>query len=214
MILFHCNWPLNCISSWQVKGQIITGATPSEMVSFIDLPTTLWSRSMGDPRKPGGDGKWSERLRGRYVWPFSISMPPTVSVPQIGGQNEVFRLPQTFFERHTRAQIQYEVVVRFTRTKLRSDHRYSSEFLFPSYSEYSLLPGHRLSTTLNYIPLTRPSSPSRLRQLAYQQNTALLGPDSDPEGWHTFPVVRTRGKLASSSRSVDAKCTVRFALIL
>ncbi|KAJ7126827.1 hypothetical protein C8R44DRAFT_106057 [Mycena epipterygia] len=61
------------------------------------------------------------------------------------------------------------------------------------------------------MPFTRPSPPSRLRQLAYQQNTALLGPDSDPEGWHTLPFVRTRGKLASTSRPVDAKCTLSLA---
>ncbi|KAJ6531971.1 hypothetical protein B0H19DRAFT_1242118 [Mycena capillaripes] len=175
-----------------VKGQVITGATPSEMVTFIDVPTTLWSRSMGDPRNPGREGtgnKWSEKLKGKYVWPFSISLPQTVSLP-FAGREETFRLPQTFFERHTRGQIEYEVAVRFTRTKLRSDHR--------------------LSTTINYTTLSRPGPPSRLRQLAYQQHTALLGPDSDPDGWHTLPPVRTRGKLLGASRSVDATC--RFSL--
>lgn len=67
----------------------------------------------------------------------------------------------------------------------------------------------RLSTTLNYMPLSRPSPPSRLRQLAYMQHTALLGPDSDPEGWRSSPSSRTRGKLLSASRSVEAKCRVR-----
>ncbi|KAJ6576648.1 hypothetical protein DFH09DRAFT_1361547 [Mycena vulgaris] len=175
-----------------VKGQIITGATAREMVAFIDLPITLWSRSMGDPRQPGSNrnNKWNEKLRGKYVWPFSISMPRTVSLP-FCGRDEVFRLPQTFFERHTRARIEYEVSVRFTRPKLRSDHR--------------------LTATLNYMSLSRPSSPSRLRQLAYQQHTALLGPDSDPEGWRTLPSVRTRGKLTSTSRSVDANCKLSLA---
>ncbi|KAJ7170803.1 hypothetical protein C8R43DRAFT_944646 [Mycena crocata] len=174
-----------------IKGRIITGATPSEMVCFLDLPTTLWSRSMGNPRNPGGE-KWSEKLSGKYVWPFSISMPPTVSLSSGRRElEEVFRLPQTFFERHTRAQVEYEVAVRFTRTKLRSDYR--------------------LSTTVNYVPLIRPSPPSRLRQLAYQQHTALLGPDSDPEGWFTLPAVRTRGRLSSTSHSVDAKCRLSLA---
>ncbi|KAJ7707529.1 hypothetical protein B0H17DRAFT_520623 [Mycena rosella] len=181
---------------FSIKGQITTGATPSEMMSFIDLSTTLWSRSMGDPRQPG-DGntaqhKWNQRLKGKYVWPFSISLPPTVCIPgAFGGQDEVFRLPQTFFERHTRAQIEYEVVVRFTRTKLRSDHR--------------------LSTTLNYMPLSAPGPPSRLRQLAYQQHTALLGPDSDPDGWRTLPFIQARGKLTSTSRPVDARCRLSLA---
>ncbi|KAJ7761954.1 hypothetical protein DFH07DRAFT_814637, partial [Mycena maculata] len=160
------------------------------MVSFIDLPVTLWSRSMGDPRNPDGN-KWIEKLQGKYTWPFSIPLPPTVSLPGVGGRDEVFRLPPTFFERHTRAHVEYDIIVRFTRAKLRSDHR--------------------LSTTLNYMPLSRPGPPSRLRQLAYQQHTALLGPDSDPEGWHTLPFAKTRGKLAGASRSVEAKCKLSLA---
>ncbi|KAJ6513063.1 hypothetical protein C8R45DRAFT_1088145 [Mycena sanguinolenta] len=174
-----------------IKGQIITGALPSEMVTFIDLPTTLWSRSMGDPRNPtNGGNKWSEKLKGKYVWPFSISLPPTVSVPYLG-RNEVFRLPETFFERHTRGQIEYEIAVRFTRAKLRSDHK--------------------LSTTFSYRPLSRPGPPSGLRQLAYSQHTALLGPDSDSEGWQTSASVKTRGKLSSSSRPVDVMCRLSLA---
>ncbi|KAF8206243.1 hypothetical protein K438DRAFT_1756332 [Mycena galopus ATCC 62051] len=173
-----------------IRGQIITGATPSEMVTFIDLPMTLWSRSMGDPRNPGAGGdKWSEKLKGTYVWPFSISLPPTVSLP-FAGRDQVFRLPETFFERHTRGQIEYEVAVRFTRAKLRSDHK--------------------LSTTLMYIPLFRPGPPSRLRQLAYLQHTALLGPDSDVEGWSSSSI-RARGKLLNSSRSVEVSCRLSLA---
>ncbi|KAJ7678978.1 hypothetical protein DFH06DRAFT_502634 [Mycena polygramma] len=163
------------------------------MVTFIHLSNTLWSRSMGDPRNPGSDGngsKWSEKLKGKYVWPFSITLPQTVSM-SFGGRDEEFRLPQTFFERHTRGQIEYEVAVRFTRAKLRSDHR--------------------LSTTLNYMPRSRPSPPSRLRQLSYRQHTALLGPDADPDGWHTLPSVKTRGRLLSASRSVDAACRLSLA---
>ncbi|KAF7374744.1 hypothetical protein MSAN_00359900 [Mycena sanguinolenta] len=175
-----------------IKGQIITGALPSEMVTFVDLPTTLWSRSMGDPRNPTNDGnKWSQKLKGKYIWPFSISLPPTVSLPYFG-RNEVFhRLPESFFERHTRGQIEYEIAVRFTRPKLRTDHK--------------------LSTTFNYLPLFKPGPPSGLRQLAYSQHTALLGPDSDTEGWQSSPSVKTRGKLSSSSRSVDATCTLSLA---
>ncbi|KAJ7285160.1 hypothetical protein C8J57DRAFT_1290590 [Mycena rebaudengoi] len=170
-----------------LRGSIITGATPSEIFPFLELPTTLWSRSMGDPRNPQamtGD-KWTQKLRGKYVWPFSISVPSQVSL-----RDEVFRLPQTFFERHTRARIEYEITVRFIRTKLRSDHR--------------------LTATLYYMPISRPAPPSRLRQFAYQHNTALLGPDSDPEGWQTFPSVRARGRLIGSG-PIDAKCILSLA---
>jgi hypothetical protein len=115
------------------------------MVTFVDLPTTLWSRSMGDPRNlgsgigSGSNNKWSEKLKGSYVWPFSITLPKAVSLKD-GGSDTLYRLPEvcrsqsapmtfikfkheTFFERHTRGQIEYEVAVRFTRAKLRPDHR-------------------------------------------------------------------------------------------
>ncbi|CAK5268372.1 unnamed protein product [Mycena citricolor] len=171
-----------------LRGQVITGATPSEMFTFFELPTTLWTRSMGDPRNPSVSDrptKWGEKLKGAYTWPFSVTLPATVTLP-VGRREEVFPLPQTFFERHTRARIKYELSVRFQRTGLRTDHR--------------------LSTTLNYLPVSRPGPASRLRQLSYQQHTALLGPDADPEGWHAFPVVKTRGRLPGCP-STEVKCT-------
>lgn len=38
---------------------------------------------------------------------------------------------------------------------------------------------------LAYIPAIRPAPPSVLRQLSYQANTPIPGPDADPNGWHT-----------------------------
>ncbi|KAK7033273.1 hypothetical protein R3P38DRAFT_3504025 [Favolaschia claudopus] len=168
------------------KGHLITGINP---VTFIDVTNTLWSRSMGDPRNPSSDGsnsKWNEKLKGNYVWPFSVSLPPTITIG-----SEVYRLPESFSERHTRAQIEYEVSVKFMRGKLRSDHR--------------------LNTAVHYIPFSRPSPSSGLRQLAYSQHTALLGPESDPEGWYNTSSFRTKGKLLSSNQTVEAICKLSLA---
>ncbi|KAJ6551224.1 hypothetical protein B0H19DRAFT_1072969 [Mycena capillaripes] len=54
------------------------------------------------------------------------------------------------------------------------------------------------------------SRSSRLRQLAYQNNTQLPGPYSDPEGWHALDPVQIRGK-TFGERTVNAKCTVFLA---
>jgi len=67
----------------------------------------------------------------------------------------------------------------------------------------------RLHATLGYIPNIQPGPPSLLRQLAYQENSDLLGPDADPEGWHTLEPVRIRGTIFNE-RSVDAKCIVSY----
>ncbi|KAJ7067133.1 hypothetical protein C8F01DRAFT_1247532 [Mycena amicta] len=166
-----------------IRGQIITGARPSEMFTFLDISRTLWSQSMGDPSQPGGP-RWTKSLKGQYTWPFSLAIPVTVSV-----SGEEYRMPQSFFERHTRGQIEYEISVKLMRPMLRSDYR--------------------LSTILEYLPVSRPSLPSGLRQLAYEQHTALLGPDSDPDGWTTLPVVKTSGQY--NSRPVEASCKLCYS---
>ncbi|KAK7016287.1 hypothetical protein R3P38DRAFT_3203434 [Favolaschia claudopus] len=173
-----------------VKGQLITGINP---VTFIDVQTTLWSRSMGDPRKPSSDGsnsKWNEKLKGNYVWPFSVSLPPTITIG-----NEVYRLPESFSERHTRAQIEYEVSTRYQSVLTKNTTL-------------------RLNTVVHYIPFSRPTPSSGLRQLAYSQHTALLGPESDPEGWYNTSSFRTKGKLLSSTQTVEAICKLSLALPL
>lgn len=65
---------------------------------------------------------------------------------------------------------------------------------------------NRLQTSLIYIPTTRPDPPSLLRQLAYQENTPLLGPEVDPEGWKSVPF-HIRGTIFNTRR-VEADCTV------
>ncbi|KAF8511936.1 hypothetical protein JB92DRAFT_2931560 [Gautieria morchelliformis] len=38
----------------------------------------VWSTSIGDPRT-GNGGNGSSKLKGDYVWPFSIALPDTVA---------------------------------------------------------------------------------------------------------------------------------------
>nr|GAT45278.1 predicted protein [Mycena chlorophos] len=166
-----------------LRGQIITGPLPSDMFTFLDVSQTLWSKAMGDPLSPGGS-KWTKDLKGKYQWPFSLPIQPTVS---LSGQE--FRLPESFSERHTRAQVEYEVCVKIMRPKLRADHR--------------------LSTFVEYLPVSQPSPSSGLRQLAYEHHRALLGPEADPEGWKTLSPVKTFGRL--SSQAVEATCTLSLA---
>ena len=59
----------------------------------------------------------------------------------------------------------------------------------------------------NYIPLARPSPPTILRQLAYQQGQPLVGPEGDPDGWKTLDPVQVVGTLFKTV-TVEAQCTV------
>jgi len=144
--------------AYQVHGQVITGANQGEQLTFVDIQRTLWSQSDGEPQNtssdsgdstpvpllnPGGANssgtpppspKFTGKLQGDYTWHFSIELPKQVVVP-FGNRNEpqVFRLPQTFNERHARASICYDVSLRLNRGKLRADYRYddwSNIFLF------------------------------------------------------------------------------------
>lgn len=49
-----------------------------------------------------------------------------------------------------------------------------------------------------------------LRQLAYQENSPLLPPETDPEGWRTLTPVIVRGSVFTA-RNVDVKCTLSLA---
>ncbi len=61
---------------------------------------------------------------------------------------------------------------------------------------------------LTYIPLARPSPPTILRQLAYQEDHPLVGPDGDPDGWKALELVKIEGFLFKTVR-VQATCDVR-----
>ncbi|KAL0954346.1 hypothetical protein HGRIS_003340 [Hohenbuehelia grisea] len=181
--------------SVSVLGLIISGANPGDTYTFLELNQVLWAKAhSGDPRQPGSAGRFSGKLPpGEYAWPFSFAMPPEVTL-YVGagahGAERNFRLPQTFLERHARASVQYSVVVRVVRNKLRPDSK--------------------LTATFGFLPITKPSPPSPLRQLAYQENSPLLGPGGDPDGWHMVGQTIIRGTLFGQ-RPVNALCSLYIA---
>ncbi|KAJ4477342.1 hypothetical protein J3R30DRAFT_3290821 [Lentinula aciculospora] len=108
-------------------------------------------------------------------WPFSIHLPGEVVVSSGTMNVQAYALPPTFMERNTRACIRYNLIVHISRSKFREDSN--------------------LQMTWIYIPATKPDPPSPLRQLAYQENSPLLGPQDDPRGWYTLPSTKVYGTL-------------------
>ncbi|KAJ7244096.1 hypothetical protein C8J57DRAFT_1083395 [Mycena rebaudengoi] len=123
----------------------------------------------------------SGKLEGEYTWPFSIHIPATSE----SKEGKPFELPHTFFEQTANSSIQYSVELRIIRGKLRQDDKC-------------------------FFSMRQPGPPSMLRQLAYQENSPLLGPDADPEGWQSLPSFSISG-LLFSVLAVDVKCTLALA---
>ncbi|KAJ7455297.1 hypothetical protein B0H11DRAFT_2161071 [Mycena galericulata] len=149
-----------------VTGRIVTGSSVDDTYIFLNQSLPLWSKA--ESRTTGA----ATKLLGACVWPFSISLPKAVSVKD-GSHDTLFRLPETFLERHTRASISYEISVLVSRGKLRADSQIKTRFA--------------------YIPNIRPDPPSVLRQLAYRENSLLPGPEVDPAGWKTSTTAVVRG---------------------
>lgn len=112
------------IDAMKVTGRIITGAGASDAYTFLDLTVPLWSKATGDSRTPSPQQgqNTSNKLQGSCSFPFSIALPKAVGVPaHPGAAPQIFKLPETFLERHTRASIQYDLTLRISRGKLRAD---------------------------------------------------------------------------------------------
>lgn len=118
----------------QAYGRIVTGPSSIENFTFVNVSSTLWSPVMGNPRLLSvsdsatdtnpSTAKFTNKLEGEYTWDFSLDLPKEVIIPY-GRRNEphVFTLPQTFYERHSRVSVAYEVAIRIVRGKLKEDHR-------------------------------------------------------------------------------------------
>ncbi|KAJ6508090.1 hypothetical protein DFH09DRAFT_1199322 [Mycena vulgaris] len=168
-----------------IKGELVSGTTPVTRTAFLDSKHTLWSAAEGDPNAPENSAKSSAvKLKGDYSWPFSIELPATVS-----RDGEAFRLPHTFLDRLASFSVQYTAELRIVRGKLRVDDK--------------------VTCTFGYFSMRQPGLSSALRQLAYQENSPLLGPESDPEGWNTQPF-SAKGTIFAS-RMVDIKCLFSLA---
>ncbi|KAJ7779258.1 hypothetical protein B0H16DRAFT_1502076 [Mycena metata] len=170
-----------------VRGDLVTVGDPNEHLNFFHTQKFVWRTSMGDPRAPSASGEeWQEKLHGEYSWPFSVTLPEFLAGPD----GERFHLPHTLAERLTRASIEYHLEIRINRSKFRSDDSIITQF--------------------SYFSVQQPSRPSPLRELAYQDDTHVPGPYSDPDGWHALKPVQIRGTIFEE-RTVDAKCTVFLA---
>jgi hypothetical protein len=116
------------------------GINPEEQLTFIDISLTLWTQSDGVPKNARagdsppsqGGGKFTGKLKGEYIWPFSIDLQKEVMLPSGVDSNKVdpFTPPQTFNERKTLASINYEISVRVVRGRWKADHRYDISFGF------------------------------------------------------------------------------------
>lgn len=69
----------------------------------------------------------------------------------------------------------------------------------------------RVKTAFGYVPSTRPTECSLLRQIAYQQLLPLPGPLADPDGWKVLRSVSARKDVGK--RILDARCTVSELMI-
>ncbi|KAJ7126754.1 hypothetical protein C8R44DRAFT_617260 [Mycena epipterygia] len=179
-----------------IRGQIITGPQNTDRLCFLDTSTPLWVKGMPNPRDsdPAATPSYHGKLSGDYHWPFSISLPKEVALPDPSGKPpgalKTYHLPQTFLERTTRASVYYELFVHIARSTFRVDNK--------------------LQTMFVYVPALRPDPPSRHRQLAYRQNGPIPGPDVDPEGWHTLKTASIMGTVFNTRR-VTIQCVLSLA---
>ncbi|KAJ7476020.1 hypothetical protein FB451DRAFT_265030 [Mycena latifolia] len=166
-----------------VTGRIVTGSSVDDTYIFLTQSLPLWSKT--ESRSSGA----ATKLLGACVFPFSIPLPKAVSLKD-DSHDTLFRLPETFLERHTRASISYEISVAVSRGKLRADSQ--------------------IKTRFGYIPTTRPDPPSVLRQLAYREHSLLPGPEVDPVGWTTSSTAVVRGTVFKS-RQAAVHCMLSLA---
>ncbi|KAG6916057.1 hypothetical protein DXG01_008630 [Tephrocybe rancida] len=117
-----------------IKGQIITSANATKHFTFLDITKTIWSKS-NDITHPSTHPTTSsnvhkdisgKKLTGDHFWPFTIALPKEVLLPsRTKREPELFRLPESFHERHVRASVQYSLHLRLVRGRFRPDNKYS-----------------------------------------------------------------------------------------
>ncbi|PIL35629.1 hypothetical protein GSI_02357 [Ganoderma sinense ZZ0214-1] len=134
------------------------------------------------------------RLKGRYDWPYSFRLPKGVSIlssitPDGESERKSYRLPPSFRDEQSNVDVQYSLVVRVNRGGFRK--------------------ANKLVVPFDYVPLARPSPPTILRQLAYQQDAEIVGPEGDPEGWKSFDPIKIEGVLF---KKVPVKALCRLSV--
>ena len=172
---------------------------------FLNLTHDIWNPTLGHPT----DDKASpSKLKGRYSWPFSIHLPTETTV-QGSKVKSLFSLPPTFTERASPAYVDYKIVVTVKRPALRVNQTYAAKNI--NSVNILTMPSIRLTTNFSYMPIIIPDPPSPLQQVCYRENTQLIGPEGDPEGWHVLPPVVITGNLFDT-RKVQVIGVVRTFL--
>ncbi|KAI0636046.1 hypothetical protein C8Q77DRAFT_1101044 [Trametes polyzona] len=157
-------------------------AVGQEEIKFLEVSSELWDAKSA-----------SSKPRGKRTWPFTLTLPAECSVPDRGRSKQppqVYPLPPTFSERASPAYIDYKLVVTVRKSAFRVNQT--------------------LATTIVYMPIIRAEPPSPLRQLAYREGSALVGPEGDPEGWKVLPPVTVAGTIFGA-RQVELQCTVAIS---
>ncbi|KAI0749677.1 hypothetical protein C8Q80DRAFT_1163385 [Daedaleopsis nitida] len=138
---------------------------------------------------------WNAKLSpykpsGKQSWPYSVTLPTETTISERGKKSQTYALPPSFSERASPAYIDYRLVVTVKKSSFRVNHT--------------------LTTPFAYLPITRATAPSALRQLAYAEGNALVGPLGDPEGWKVLPPVKLAGTIFDT-RQVEVECTLALA---
>ncbi|TFK28973.1 hypothetical protein FA15DRAFT_632925 [Coprinopsis marcescibilis] len=162
-----------------LRGQFITSALSDGSYTFLNQTITVWDKNASETQtgnRPspldidrGKRNRFNARLQGKYSWPFSFPFPEEICLLQKGSRSrqQIVPTPQTFLERGTNANIQYQLVMHITHGLFRSNSK--------------------LQANISYIPSITPPPPSFLRQQAYQHGGHLFPPSEDPQGWHISP---------------------------
>lgn len=137
--------------------------------------------------------------KGAHEWPFAFHLPKGVEIMYsrvLGrdGERKAYRLPPTFADMQGGVVVEYQLAVRANRAGLRARSKCVGRRL-RGLRCVADARHFRLVAPFKYVPLARPGPPSALRQLAYEKNTALMGPDADREGWKTLDPVKIEGTL-------------------
>ncbi|KAJ6562579.1 hypothetical protein B0H19DRAFT_1375620 [Mycena capillaripes] len=185
-----------------IKGEIVDSGPTGELEPegalnrFLESKHTVWTAA---------ENSGKSKLQGDYEFPFNIEIPTTFSK-----NGKTYKAPHTFMEKVSPLSVRYTAELRIVRGKLRADGKVTCTFGYFSMQQ----PG--LPSELRRVRVFHPSFPVSLLhlllpfcQLAYQENSPLLGPDADPEGW-TSQQLSVKGKIFAS-RSVDVKCTFSLA---
>ncbi|KAJ7244041.1 hypothetical protein C8J57DRAFT_1365286 [Mycena rebaudengoi] len=177
-----------------IRGEITTGPDEHDRLVFLDITTPLWQKESDFPAPPSRASSSSAKLSGDYHWPFSVDIPKYVVLPgsaESGTRSSrEFRLPHTFLERGANVSVHYHLSVCISRRTFRADSE--------------------LRTMFAYVAAIRPEPPSLLRQIAYQENSPIPGPEIDPEGWHSFPMTTLIGTVFNN-RTVEVQCLLSLA---